>query len=140
MRDPFESYFKTLQNEITGIIEMVEGKAKFISHTYHSPQEKGIIKIIKNGQVLQKGAANRYTLHSAINDKKHYKTGLQITFHPKNPNAPTLQSHYQYHEVSDLSGNIVEHDVSGEMNLIPNYLIREDASYFHRVCQEVCSK
>lgn len=141
MKDQFESYFKSLQDEITGIIEMVEGKAKFVNHSYDTgPRENGIVKIIKNGQALQKGSVNRYFLQSERDDYIDYKTGLKIVFHPKNPNAPIVQTHYQYHEISDLLGAVTEESISGEMNLIPNYLIREDASYFHRVCQEVCNK
>lgn len=144
MRDQFQSYFQKLQTEITDIVEMMEGKAKFTSHQYGEHQsEKGELKLLKNGQVFDKGSVHLYQQELEIEDQqaqKIFKTGLRVVFHPKNPNAPILQSHYQYNQKLNSSGQVIKEWIAGEMNLIPSYLINEDASYFHRVCKEVCDK
>lgn len=145
MKDQFQSYFQKLQTEITDIVEMMEGKAKFTNHEYGENQnEKGHLKLLKNGQVFDKGSVHFYQQESeqieGQSAQKTLKTGLKVVFHPKNPNAPTLQSHYQYNQELNASGEVTKEWIAGEMNLIPNYLIIEDAAYFHRVCKEICDK
>lgn len=151
MRDEFFSYFRHLQAEIGSLVEMMEGKAKFQVHSYSSSPEEGCLKLLQNGQVLDKGSlhfyARQFNVDPAIESflelkkseaQKVYQNGLVLVFHPKNPNAPSVQAQWQYSELWGAAAQPVERWVRCGMNLIPHYLIAEDAVYFHKVCSEVC--
>lgn len=151
MRAEFFAYFRHLQAEIGDLVEMMEGKAKFRVHSYSSLPEEGHLKLLQNGQVLDKGSLHFYTRQFAVDPtissflevkdataQKVYENGLVLVFHPKNPNAPSVLAHWQYSELLGAAAQPLQQWVRCGMNLVPHYLIAEDAVYFHKVCKEVC--
>lgn len=151
MRAEFFAYLRHLQTEIGDLVEMMEGKTKFQVHSYSSSLEEGRLKLLQNGQVLDKGSLHFYTRQFPVDPavvpflevkkaahQKVYENGLELVFHPKNPNAPSILAHWQYSELSRIGAEPLQRWVRCGLNLIPYYLIAEDAVYFHKVCREVC--
>ncbi len=151
MKDKFYSYIQNLQDTITKKLEEVDGIATFQEDIWKRPEGGGgRTRVIENGAVFEKGGVNISAVHGelpksmqnyfGVADADFFACGLSLVLHPKNPFVPTVHANWRYFEMYDKDGTIVDQWFGGGQDLTPYYLFEEDASHFHRVCQEACNK
>lgn len=149
MKDKFYAYIEQLQDTITSKLEEVDGKAKFQQDLWKRPEGGGgRTRVIKNGNVFEKGGVNISAVHGelpksmqqyfGVQDADFFACGLSLVIHPKSPMVPTVHANWRYFEMYDKQGNIVDQWFGGGQDLTPYYLFEEDAKHFHSVCKKAC--
>ena len=151
MKDLFYNYIQSLQNEITKELEAIDGKAYFKEDLWERPGGgNGRTRIIKNGEVIEKGGVNISSVHGylpksmqeyfKVGNVNFYACGLSLVIHPMNPMAPTVHANWRYFEMYDMDGKIADQWFGGGQDLTPYYLFIEDAQHFHKICKKICDK
>lgn len=139
-----QTWFETLQDNICNAIETADGKATFQEDIWkHYAEGGGKSRIMKNGNILEKGGVN----FSAVGGKTPMKilealqlkeadffaTGVSIVMHPKNPFVPIIHMNVRYFEMSNGV-----YWFGGGIDLTPHYINKSDAKFFHNTLKEVC--
>ncbi len=151
MKDKFYNYIQQLQDTITSKLETIDGKAKFQEDIWKRPEGGGgRTRVIKNGNVFEKGGVNISGVHGKLPDSMQkyfgvenvdfFACGLSLVIHPKSPMVPTVHANWRYFEMYDQDGNIVDQWFGGGQDLTPYYLFEEDAKHFHQTCKTACDK
>lgn len=149
MRIKFYSYIERLQDEITGALEEIDGKASFKEDLWERAEGGGgRTRVIENGAVFEKGGVNISAVHGKlpeamqlyfkVGDVDFFACGLSLVLHPVNPFVPTVHANWRYFEMYDKSGEVIDSWFGGGQDLTPYYLFDEDAVHFHQVCKKVC--
>jgi len=149
VKERFYSYIETLQDSITAALEVEDGKARFREDLWQREQGGGgRTRVIENGRVFEKGGVNISAVHGPlpqsmqqyfkVGDVDFFACGLSLVLHPVNPMVPTVHANWRYFEMYDKEGAIVDQWFGGGQDLTPYYLIEEDATHFHKVCQAAC--
>ncbi len=151
MKDKFYTYIQNLQNEITGALEMMEGKAKFVEDDWkREGGGGGKTRVLENGQIIERGGVNISKVHGPLSpalqqyfnvgDVDFFACGLSLVLHPKNPMAPTVHANWRYFEMYDKQGQTIDQWFGGGQDLTPYYLNEDDARHFHMICKNACDK
>ena len=151
MKDAFYNYIKTLQDNITRVLERIDGKIDFSEDLWERPQGGGgRTRIIENGNVIEKAGVNISAVYGQLPDSMQnyfnvgkvdfFACGLSLVIHPVNPMAPTVHANWRYFEMYDKTGTICDQWFGGGLDLTPYYLFEEDVKHFHQTCKKICDK
>ncbi len=145
-KNQIEEEFRKLQDSICRQIEACDGGTSFRSDTWERPGGGGgDSRVIRNGQVIEKGGVNFSAVHGEtpakilealkLPEARFYATGVSIVLHPSNPHVPIIHMNVRYFEMD--TGHWW---FGGGIDLTPHYVVPEDAHYFHRQLKEVCDR
>ncbi|GAA4434306.1 oxygen-dependent coproporphyrinogen oxidase [Ravibacter arvi] len=147
LRDQIAAEFKNLQDTICQALETEDGSGKFREDLWeHHSGGGGRTRLIQDGSVIEKGGVNfsavegpvHPRLRAQMNLPEHeaplfFATGVSIVMHPKNPKVPIIHMNVRYFELDNGTCWF-----GGGIDLTPHYVVREDATYFHRQLKQVC--
>lgn len=139
--------YKTIQEEITSAIEILDGEALFEEENWERPGGGGgSSRIIQDGNLIEKGGVNFSAVHGKLPEavKKSFKTdqedffatGVSIVLHPHNPWVPIIHMNIRYFEM-ESEGKKMQW-FGGGIDVTPHYVIKEDAAFFHQHIKSVC--
>ncbi len=151
IKERFSDYIYSLQNRICMALEEIDGQAKF----HHDDWERkggggGHTRVIKGGNVFEKGGVNVSTVHGALPEliRKRFEVeegwfwagGISLVIHPWSPMVPTVHANFRYFELyeSEKMDEVRDSWFGGGADLTPYYLWDEDAVHFHQVFKEAC--
>ena len=137
---------KALQSRICERLENIDGVSKFIEDEWDREEGGGgRTKIIRNGDLIEKGGVAFSAVHGPVSDimKKQlglngdefFATGVSIVLHPINPHVPIIHMNVRYFELSDGTFWF-----GGGIDLTPHYVIPEQAKLFHEGLKAICDK
>ncbi len=137
---------KALQSRICERLESIDGVSKFIEDEWEREEGGGgKTKIIRNGNLIEKGGVAFSAVHGPVSDimKKQlgldgdefFATGVSIVLHPINPHVPIIHMNVRYFELSDGTFWF-----GGGIDLTPHYVIPEQAKLFHQGLKAICDK
>ncbi len=146
-KDSIADWFKGLQDNICQELEKLDGKATFHQDVWERENNGGggRSRVIKEGNVLEKGGVNFSAVHGKTPEKilkalnldnaDFFATGVSIVLHPQSPHVPIIHMNVRYFEMS----NGVRW-FGGGIDLTPHYVNKEDAQFFHKQLQTVCNQ
>ncbi len=137
---------KALQSRICARLENIDGVSKFIEDEWEREEGGGgRTKIIRNGDLIEKGGVAFSAVHGPVSDimKKQlglngdefFATGVSIVLHPNNPHVPIIHMNVRYFELNDGAFWF-----GGGIDLTPHYVIPEQAKLFHQGLKAICDK
>lgn len=143
-RDQWINYIHQLQNEICKSLEEADGSAVFHEDEWKREEGGGgKTRIIKDGNVFEKGGVNTSVVYGLVTDNMRkglgleghswFACGLSLVLHPLNPFVPAVHANWRYFEIYDEGGLVTDRWFGGGTDLTPYYLIEEDAVHFHGV-------
>ena len=144
-RDRAETYFKQLQNRISGAIEELDGNRFREDSWGREGGGGGITRILEEGNVFEKAGVNFSSVHGNLPEEfaakiprgtgtSFFATGISLVFHPRSPMVPAVHANFRYLEKGDAAW------FGGGTDLTPCYPYAEDAMHFHRVIRQVCDR
>ena len=156
-REQIREWFRSLQNDICGQLELADGKGKFVSDVWERPGGGGgISRVLAGGNIIEKGGVNfsavwgktpETTLKllnlppSAEKDRpEFFATGVSIVLHPDNPMVPIIHMNVRYFEILTPESQKEISWFGGGIDLTPHYVMEEDARYFHQQLKMVCDQ
>jgi len=145
-REFIAEQMKALQSRICDRLEGIDGVSKFIEDEWEREEGGGgKTKIIRNGDLIEKGGVAFSAVHGPVSDimKKQlglngdefFATGVSIVLHPNNPHVPIIHMNVRYFELSDGTFWF-----GGGIDLTPHYVIPEQAKLFHQGLEAICDK
>jgi coproporphyrinogen III oxidase len=135
----------SLQDEIVGALERVDGGGPFSSDAWERPGGGGgLARVLSEGAVFEKAGVNVSRVHGKLSPSLAAKmpgqgdwfaaVGLSLVIHPLSPMVPTAHANIR----------LVLHGekawFGGGADLTPYYLFDEDATHFHRTFKEACDR
>lgn len=151
LKDSFVDFIRSLQDEICGAIETVDGKAKFVEDLWERPGGGGgRSRVLSGGKVFEKAGVSTSIVHGEMPEalKKNMKTeganffacGISLVIHPENPMAPTTHANFRFFEMYNEAGVVMDAWFGGGSDLTPYYLFQEDAKHFHQEQKNAADK
>lgn len=137
---------KQLQARICNNLEFIDRSSKFIEDEWIREEGGGgRTKIIRNGDLIEKGGVAFSAVHGPVSDvmKKQlglngdefFATGVSIVLHPLNPNVPIIHMNVRYFELNDGTFWF-----GGGIDLTPHYIVHQQAKLFHSGLKAICDK
>jgi coproporphyrinogen III oxidase len=141
-----EDAYRQIQRSLVEAFEEFDGSGRFASEAWDRPEGGGgVTRVLSEGKHLEKAAVNFSAVSGdtpaglsermAAVGRTFYATGVSVIVHPRNPYAPTFHANLRYFESDDAVSWF-----GGGADLTPYYFFEEDASHFHRVLADVCSR
>jgi len=138
--------FKELQDRICKVLENTDGKSKFQEDKWEREGGGGgRSRVIKNGNIIEKGGVQFSAVHGILPDKikdklklsneNFFATGVSLIMHPENPHVPIVHMNVRYFELEDGTFWF-----GGGIDLTPIYIDKEEAKEFHTKLKEVCDR
>ncbi|HPF50662.1 MAG TPA: oxygen-dependent coproporphyrinogen oxidase [Draconibacterium sp.] len=137
--------FSELQEEICQVLELADTKGKFSKDKWDKEIGSGVTRVIRNGNVIEKGAVNfsfvkgKFTerMEQILGEKaeNYAATGISSILHATNPWVPTIHMNVRYFAL--------DNGVSwfgGGIDLSPSIIVPEEASWFHQELKEICDR
>lgn len=145
-KDQIAEKYKEIQDEITQVLEALDGKARFEEELWERDGGGGgRTRIIQHGNILEKGGVNFSAVHGklpeqikkafGVDEDEFFATGVSIVIHPNNPWVPIIHMNIRYFELNE---NI--RWFGGGIDLTPHYVDETDATYFHQELKKVCDQ
>ncbi len=152
MRTEAATFFQELQREICAALEHVDGRGRFMSHTWIRPGEGGApggggtSNVLHQGSLFEQAGVNfsevqgmlaeemSQVLVGSTRKEPFFACGVSLVLHPGSPFIPTTHANYRYLEVGEKSW------FGGGGDLTPYYLFEADAQHFHRTLKLVCDR
>jgi coproporphyrinogen III oxidase len=144
LRERWDAYILSLQDEICGSLEALDGQATFREDRYERSEANGgggRTRILSGGAVFEKAGVNTSTVRGEVTDvmraqlqidgARWYACGLSLVLHPMSPMVPTVHANWRYFELYDGAGVVQDSWFGGGSDLTPYYLFKEDATHFH---------
>ena len=139
--------FQRVQQEICDGLEALDGSATFQSDLWERPGGGGgDTRILRHGQVIQKGGVNFSRVYGALSDqvrdmlkteaREFFASGVSIVLHPVNPWVPIVHMNIRYFELPDTG----KWWFGGGIDLTPHYVIPGEARAFHETLKAVCDE
>lgn len=135
--------YRQLQDHIRTLIEEADGKGKFSKDEWSSALGSGVVSVIKNGAVIEKGAVNfshvkgKFTsgMEKILGEKanNYMATGISSIFHPENPWVPVIHMNVRYFELDNGINWF-----GGGIDLTPHIVEPADAIWFHQTLKNIC--
>ncbi len=137
---------KQLQARICNNLEFIDRSSKFIEDEWIREEGGGgRTKIIRNGDLIEKGGVAFSAVHGPVSDvmKKQlglngdefFATGVSIVLHPNNPHVPIIHMNVRYFELNDGTFWF-----GGGIDLTPHYIVHQQAKLFHSGLKAICDK
>ncbi|WP_114752443.1 oxygen-dependent coproporphyrinogen oxidase [Pleomorphovibrio marinus] len=138
--------FRQIQSHICEELEKADGKGVFIKdHWQRKEGGGGLTKVMKNGNIIEKGGVAFSAVHGPAPEKMlkklklqgsdFFATGVSIVIHPHSPMVPIIHMNIRYFEMSDGT-----YWFGGGIDLTPHYVVPEDAAYFHNQLKSTCDQ
>ncbi|EFK56498.1 oxygen-dependent coproporphyrinogen oxidase [Sphingobacterium spiritivorum] len=138
--------YKSIQQEITDALEVLDGGAKFQEELWERDGGGGgRTRIIQAGNLIEKGGVNFSAVHGTlpepvkkafgVEDDQFFATGVSIVLHPNHPLVPIIHMNIRYFELNEQTRWF-----GGGIDLTPHYVCKEDAQHFHQTLKAVCDK
>jgi coproporphyrinogen III oxidase len=147
----FVTYIKTLQDQICDRFEELDGASTFDEDQWSREEGGGgTTRIIKDGDLFEKGGVNISEVHGdlpeqiqrkfGVSDDKFFAAGISLVMHPLSPMVPTVHANFRYFELyeAEVGGNRSDAWFGGGIDLTPYYLWEEDVIQFHTVLKNAC--
>jgi coproporphyrinogen III oxidase len=142
-------WFKQLQQDICGQLEVADGNGKFINDSWQRPGGGGgLTRIMSGGKIIEKGGVNfsevwgktpeavLRSMDLQLNDPPDFfATGVSIVVHPHSPMVPIIHMNVRYFEMSNGAWWF-----GGGIDLTPHYVDPSDAKYFHQQLKSACDR
>ena len=149
IKQSFINFIHTLQDEICNAVEQIDGKACFQEDAWQRDGGGGgISRIIKNGDLFEKGGVNTSVVHGelpsamihgmGVTHGQFFACGISLVLHPLNPMIPTVHANYRYFELYNDKGEIADLWFGGGADLTPYYVWEADAVHFHKTHKAAC--
>ncbi len=135
--------FSEQQKEICRILEVADAKGEFSKDEWDKEIGSGITRVIRNGNVIEKGAVNFSFVKGKFTDRmenilgekaeNYAATGISSILHAANPWVPTIHMNVRYFAL--------DNGVSwfgGGIDLSPSIIVPDEARWFHRQLKEIC--
>jgi coproporphyrinogen III oxidase len=139
-----EKYITSLQRIICIALEKMDGNSFLEDNWGREEGGGGITKVIENGKIFEKGAANisgvfgmlpeEAALLLNIKPQDFAACGLSLILHPYSPIIPTVHMNIRYFELAEGKSWF-----GGGADLTPYYPYTEDFRYFHNILRESCN-
>ena len=143
-----------LQQSITAQVSALDG-GSFVADAWEKPpgemlQGNGITMILEGGTVFERAGCGfshvtgprlppSATQHRPeLSGAPFEAMGVSLVFHPRNPYVPTVHMNVRMLAATPEGGTPVCW-FGGGMDLTPYYGFEEDATHFHRTCQQTLS-
>jgi coproporphyrinogen III oxidase len=143
-REEWINFIHTLQDKICSALEIMDGKATFITDEWQRLENRGgggTTKVITDGNVFEKGGVNSSVVYGKVTPQmrsqlkiagdKWFACGISIVIHPLNPYVPTVHANWRYFEMYDEAGYLLDRWFGGGTDLTPYYIFEEDGQHFH---------
>jgi coproporphyrinogen III oxidase len=148
-KDDISHWFKQLQQDICGQLEVADASGKFITDSWQRPGGGGgLTRIMNGGNVIEKGGVNfsevwgktpeavLKSMELQLNDPPDFfATGVSIVVHPHSPMVPIIHMNVRYFEMSNGTWWF-----GGGIDLTPHYVDTSDAKYFHQQLKSACDR
>lgn len=151
VKQTFTNYVYDLQDEICGVMEEVDGAARFKEDVWdREGGGGGRTRVISKGNIIEKGGVNVSTVfgslpepvrkHFDVTDAWFFAAGISLVIHPENPMVPTVHANFRYFELyeDESMQDPVDNWFGGGADLTPYYLWDKDAIHFHEVFKDTC--
>jgi len=144
LRERWDEYILSLQDEICSSLEALDGQATFREDRYRRTEANGgggRTRVMSGGAIFEKAGVNTSSVQGEVTDamrsqlqiqgNRWYACGLSLVLHPFSPMVPTVHANWRYFETYGESGKVVDSWFGGGADLTPYYLFKEDAKHFH---------
>ncbi|HEY3875194.1 MAG TPA: oxygen-dependent coproporphyrinogen oxidase [Candidatus Kapabacteria bacterium] len=144
LRARTETFFRSMQAEITSALERLDGAEKFFQETWERPGGGGgRTRVLSEGAVFEKAGVNFSAVQGEAPESttsidkniNFFATGVSLVLHPRSPKIPTVHANFRYFEQSNGQSWF-----GGGMDLTPYSLDEEDARHFHATIKRACDK
>jgi coproporphyrinogen III oxidase len=145
-----EAWLRSLQDELTGELESLDGGARFRSDTWERPEGGGgDSRVIEEGALFEKGGINFSSVHGAalppsatarrpeLAGRSFRATGVSMVLHPRNPYVPTTHGNWRFF-VAEKPGEAPVWWFGGGFDLTPYYPFLEDVQHWHEQSRAAC--
>ncbi|EKD71840.1 MAG: hypothetical protein ACD_46C00086G0007 [uncultured bacterium] len=150
MITPVKDYLLQLQNQICQLIELEDGKEKFLEDKWdHKNGGGGLTRVIVNGNIIEKGGVNFSHVYGdqlpqaatakrpELANGKFQALGVSVVIHPRNPYVPT--SHFNVRCIMvEKAGQEPFWWFGGGFDLTPYYGFKEDCVHWHQMAKNAC--
>ncbi|MFA7267756.1 MAG: oxygen-dependent coproporphyrinogen oxidase [Sterolibacterium sp.] len=139
------AYLKNLQRNIVAALEACDGR-RFPVDTWDKPEGGGIVRLIEEGKVFERGGVNfSHVIGAAmpasataqrpeLAGRAWEALGVSLVLHPRNPYCPTTHMNVRCF-VATKEGSEPVWWFGGGTDLTPYYGFAEDAIHFHASCK-----
>ena len=118
IKENFQSYIHSLQDEICEGIEGMDSVEKFQEDRWQREGGGGgITRVISNGRLFEKGGVNTSVVHGKlsplaqkqlkVSDEDFFACGISLVIHPLSPMIPTIHMNVRYFELYNAAGEQV---------------------------------
>ncbi len=136
LQTPQARFFKSLQEEITTALDVVNKKSFLQDDWLRDGGGGGDTRVYTDGDLLEKGGVNFSEVFGQFSPEfakqiphgeglDFYATGVSLVLHPKNPFVPTVHANFRYLKRGSAAW------FGGGADLTPYYVFEEDAVHFH---------
>ena len=145
-----EAYLTSLQDQICGELEAIDGGATFATESWDRPEGGGgISRVLAEGDVIEKGGVNfshvvgagmpaSATQHRPELAGRSFRAmGVSLVIHPRNPHAPTSHANVRMF-MAEKPGEEPVWWMGGGFDLTPYYGYEEDAVHWHATAKAAC--
>lgn len=145
-KETVASEMQLLQDRICNRLEALDGKGIFYEDLWKRAEGGGgRTRIIKEGNIIEKGGVNFSEVHGKITSAmkqntevtgdSFFATGVSIVLHPNNPHVPIIHMNVRFFETDDGT-----YWFGGGIDLTPHYIVPSQAGEFHAGLKKVCDK
>jgi coproporphyrinogen III oxidase len=135
----------SLQEEICGALERLDGAARFGRDAWERPGGGGgVTRVLQDGAVLEKAGVSLSDVHGELPEafarrlqgegRRFAAVGLSLVLHPRSPLVPTTHANFRFIVQGGRSW------FGGGSDLTPYYLFDEDAAHFHATFKAACDR
>ncbi len=146
--DQVKDYLQTLQNQICGELEQLDGRAKFARDMWdRSGGGGGESRVLAGGRIFEQagvGFSHVYGSEMPPSATKHrpelagkdfQAVGVSLVLHPHNPYVPTTHANFRFFTAGEK--NPVWW-FGGGFDLTPCYPFRDDVVHWHQSAKAAC--
>lgn len=145
-KEQISKEFQNVQDFICKELERVDGTAVFQQDLWsRDGGGGGRTRVIKEGNVIEKGGVNFSEVHgeitplmksnTEIRGESFFATGVSIVLHPNSPHIPIIHMNIRYFETDEGV-----YWFGGGIDLTPHYIVPNQAKMFHQSLKEICDK
>ncbi|OFX25354.1 MAG: coproporphyrinogen III oxidase [Anaeromyxobacter sp. RBG_16_69_14] len=145
IRADLAAFLCSLQDEICGALEQLDGAGRFARDPWERPGGGGgVTRVLQDGAALEKAGVSFSHVHGELPElfarrlqgegRAFAAVGLSLVLHPKSPLVPTTHANFRFISQGGKSW------FGGGSDLTPYYLFDEDATHFHRTLKAACDR
>ena len=145
------NYLRDLQNRITGALETIDGKSRFVTDDWQRDEGGGgSSMLLRDGAVFEQAGVNFSEVHGEqlpasasaqrpeLAGRSFRAMGVSLVVHPDNPMAPTSHANVRFF-CAEKPGAATVWWFGGGFDLTPYYGYDEDCVHWHRMAKQACA-